>query len=698
MLEFGVLGYSAAALAFFVLVLLLLISWRGKTQGGILLFATLITSIWAAVLAIQAAYQIVPVAWIWVAEVLRTLIWLFFLMRLLLPSTDQQGAYAKSLKVVRILVLSLSIFLIIPFDDLLLLNTEILYFNFGFDLRFFGQVLLALCGLLLVEQLFRNTPTDERWGIKYLCLGLGGIFVFDFYLFSDALLFRRIDGDIWYARGAVNALIVPLIAVASVRNPKWSVDLFVSRKMVFHTTSLFGAGTYMLLMAVAGYYIKLYGGEWGSILRITFIFAAGIALLAIFLSGSLRAKTKVFLNKHFFNYRYDYREEWLRLIKVLSGEEADRPLQERAIVALAGIVESPAGLLWLREDTGSYGNVACWNLLEAGLKGCSGLASLMAFFEQKQWVVNIEEYIENPSFYSNLELPDWLLELDRAWLLVPLSYDAKLQGFVLLATPRAKHSLNWENMDLLKTAGCQVASYLALNRAAMALAEAQQFEGFNRLSAFVIHDLKNLIAQLSLVTKNAVRHKNNPEFIDDAMHTIDNSVTKMSRLMAQMRSAIPGDSRSQIELNSMLHELIAERSNQNPAPTFNGVEEEIMIHADRDRMGAVFGHVIQNAQDATPPDGRVEVRLYSKSGQAVIEVHDTGLGMDDLFIKDRLFRPFDSTKGLTGMGIGAYECREFVNSIGGQVHVSSTPGKGTVFTMVLPLAAIAFTEKQKEIT
>jgi len=698
MFEFGVLGYSAAALAFFVLAVLLLTSWRGKTQGGMLLFAALITSIWAAVLAIQAAYQIIPVVLVWAAEALRTFAWLAFLIRLLLPSAEQQSAYTKSLKIVRTLVVLLCILLIIPFDDFLLFNTEIPYFNLGFDLRFLGQVLLALCGVVLIEQLFRNTPADERWGIKYLCLGLGGLFVFDFYLFSDALLFRRIDGDIWYARGAVNALIVPLIAVASARNPQWSVDLFVSRRMVFHTTSLFGAGLYMLLMAVAGYYIKLYGGEWGAILQITFLFAAGIALLAIFFSGSLRAKVKVFLNKHFFNYRYDYREEWLRLINVLSGEEGNRPLQERAISAMAGIVESPGGLLWLREDNGAYSNVAHWNLPEVGVEGSSGLELLMCFFEQRQWVVNLEEYRGDPSFYTDLELPDWLLNLERAWLLVPLQHDTKLQGFVLLATPRAKHALNWENMDLLKTAGCQVASYLALNRAAMALAEAQQFEGFNRLSAFVIHDLKNLIAQLSLVTKNAVRHKNNPEFIDDAMHTIDNSVSKMSRLMTQMRSAMPGDNRSQIELNAMLRDLVLERSSQNPAPVFKGTGEEVMILADRDRMGAVFGHVIQNAQDATSSDGSVEIRLHFESGQAIVEVRDTGLGMDETFIRERLFRPFDSTKGLTGMGIGAYECREFVNAIGGQVLVSSRPGVGTVFTMVLPLALTTFTEKQKAIT
>ncbi len=698
MFEFGVLGYSAAAFAFFVLVVLLLTSWRGKTEGGMLLFAALITSIWATVLAIQAAYQVIPVAMVWAAEVLRSFAWLAFLIKLLLPPVEQQSAYAGYLKILQKLVVALCLILIIPFDDVLLFNVETSYLDFGFDPRFLGQVLLALCGVILVEQLFRNTPADERWGIKYLCLGLGGIFAYDFYLFSDALLFRRIDGDIWYARGAANALIVPLLVVASARNPQWSIDLFVSRRMVFHTTSLFGAGLYMLLMAVAGYYIKLYGGEWGAILQITFIFAAGIALLAILLSGSLRAKVKVFLNKHFFSYRYDYREEWLQLINTLSREEGGRPLQERAILALGGIVESPKGLLWLQEDSGTYSNTACWNLPEVGVKGSLGLESLIAFFEQRQWVVNLEEYLENPSFYAELELPDWLLKLEHAWLLVPLLHDAKLQGFVLLAPPRAQHALNWENMDLLKTAGCQIASYLALNRAAMALAEAQQFEGFNRLSAFVIHDLKNLIAQLSLVTKNAVRHKNNPEFIDDVMCTIDNSVSKMSRLMAQMRSALPGDSRSEIELNAMLRDLVRERASQHPLPTFESEDEEVMIFADRDRMGAVFGHVIQNAQDATPADGSVKIRLHSESGQAIVEVCDTGSGMDEAFIRERLFRPFDSTKGLTGMGIGAYECREFVNALGGQVLVSSKPGVGTRFTMVLPLALTAYTKKQKATT
>jgi putative PEP-CTERM system histidine kinase len=269
-------------------------------------------------------------------------------------------------------------------------------------------------------------------------------------------------------------------------------------------------------------------------------------------------------------------------------------------------------------------------------------------------------------------------------LIVPLIHDEQLLGFVLLLQPRAPQSINWENLDLLKTVGMQAASYLALHQAAEALAEARQFEGFNRLSAFVIHDLKNLIAQLSLVAKNAARHKHNPEFIDDAVSTIDNAVSKMNRLMAQLQSAdVTGENRH-IDLASELREVVSAKAKGRPAPTLRIEAGEMMVSAEPERFSAVLGHVIQNAQDATPADGRVDVVLRAAGDQVIVEVRDTGCGMDAEFIKTRLFRPFDSTKGLTGMGIGAYECREVISALGGQVAVESAPGRGTVFRILLP--------------
>ncbi len=678
MSDFGFLGFAIAAFLFLVLSLLLATSWRGRLQGGLLLLAAIVSTVWAALFALQSGYRVVPAWLIWGSEAAKNLVWCGFLIGLLSEMARAGGVSTRFYRLLAAVAVFASVLLVLP-DRLIPLFIFI-------DVRYLGQVIIAVVGMMLVEQLYRNTAPEQRWGIKYLCFGLGSMFAFDFYLFSDALLFKRIDADLWYARGGIYAITVPLLAVSAARNPAWSLEVFVSRRMVFHTTTLLAAGLYMLLMAVAGYYIKLYGGAWGTVLQIVFFFAAVLVLMALLFSGKVRSHAKVFFNKHFFSYRYDYREEWLRLIRLLSGQDTGIPLFERVIWALAEIVESTGGLLFLCPENKGCQLAAVRNQPEPEIPATSGLDGVIRFMQERQWVIDLKEYASEPELYEGLEIPMWLMEIEQGWIMVPLIHDEKVLGFVLLTHPRVRININWENLDLLKTAGRQAASYIALYQAARALADAQQFEGFNRLSAFVVHDLKNLIAQLSLVVRNAERHRNNPAFIDDAVRTIDNAVGKMSRLMAHLRSGIPDDRRRRVELARVLRHVVAAKSRQKPAPELVIRRDDLWVNADPDRMEAVIGHVVQNAQDATPADGEVMVELDTEGEQAVIQIRDTGSGMDQTFIRERLFRPFDSTKGLTGMGIGAYECREFVHSVGGAVTVFSKPGEGTLFKISLPLA------------
>ena len=678
MSEFGLLGFSFAAVLLLILLLLLLTSWRGRLQGGVMLAATFITMVWSGLFALQSGYRLVPGVVIWGMEALKNLAWCGFLMVLLYQMAKQRNTSTSFFRILSVVILIASVMLVLP--EAIMLPVVFL------DVRYLGQVVTAVAGMMLVEQLYRNTTTEHRWGIKYLCFGLGGMFAFDFYLFSDALLFKRIDADLWYARGGVAAMIVPLLAVTAARNPTWSLDLFVSRRIVFHTTTLLSAGIYMLLMAFAGYYIRLYGGEWGPVLQITFLFAAVLVLVALLFSGRVRAWAKVFINKHFFSYRYDYREEWLRLIRLLSGQATEVPLFERVIWALGEIVDSTGGLLWLCSENQACELVAHRNQPRPEIEADPGLSLLVDFLAKRQWVINLDEYDAQPELYEELILPDWLTSLEGGWLIVPLIHDDRVMGFVFLTRPRTRIKINWENLDLLKTAGRQAASYLALYKTAEALTEAKQFDGFNRLSAFVVHDLKNLIAQLSLIAKNAEKHRHNPAFVDDAFLTIENAVKKMSRLMSYMRSSVPGEKYSRVELNCVLKEVITAKSVQGPLPRLMSDTDEIWVLADPDRMEAVLGHVIQNAQDATTPEGSVEVGLHSTNNMAIVEITDDGAGMDELFVRERLFRPFDSTKGLTGMGVGAYECREFIHSLGGRVEVYSKVGEGTRFKLIIPLA------------
>lgn len=678
MSDFGFLGFVIAAVLYLILSLLLATSWRGRLQGGLMLTATVVAMLWATVFAIQSEIKAIPAAAIWAVEALKNIAWCTFLIVLLSKMSQRSDGTVRKYGLMALLVILASVMLVLP-DRLIPAFMDM-------NTHYLGQVVSAIVGMMMVEQLYRNTPSEQRWGIKYLCLGLGSMFMFDFYLFSDALLFKRINADLWYARGGIYAITVPLLAVAAARNPNWSLDIFVSRRVVFHTTTLLSAGIYMLLMAFAGYYIKIYGGQWGSVLQITFFFAAFLVLIIVLFSGQVRARAKVFFNKHFFTYRYDYREEWLRLIQLLSGQDTHIPLFERVIWALGEIVDSSGGLLWLCSERTGCQLAASRNQALPRIEGDHGLGSMIRFMEKRQWVIVVNEVEQDPESYQELQLPRWLTSLEAVWLVVPLIHDEHVLGFVILTGPRANTQLNWENLDLLKTAGRQAASYLALYETSQALADAKQFEGFNRLSAFVVHDLKNLIAQLSLVVKNAEKHKTNPAFIDDAVMTIENSVAKMSRLMAHLRSAAPEQRKSRIELTEIIRSVVNSKSAQLPIPALELKAEQIWIKADNDRMEAVFGHVIQNAQDATPADGKINVAVSTANSQVLIKVTDTGCGMDEHFIRERLFRPFDSTKGLTGMGIGAYETREFIHSIGGQVSVTSRPGEGTEFKIGIPLA------------
>ncbi len=351
---------------------------------------------------------------------------------------------------------------------------------------------------------------------------------------------------------------------------------------------------------------------------------------------------------------------------------------------MADLVESPAGGLWLADASGRYfAQAARWNMaVSAATEEAEG--RFCRFLRESGWVVNLEEFRASPERYRDCDLPAWLSQLPNAWLIVPLATVNELIGFVVLATARAKVDVNWEVNDLLKTAARQAAAFLAQTQATEALLEARKFDAFNRMSAFVVHDLKNIVAQLSLMLKNAERHRANPEFQQDMLMTVGHSVERMKQLMLQLRDGTtPVDAARGIDLAGVVDRIQRTKAGQLPTPEFQ-CEERVVAIGHEDRLERVIGHIVQNAIDATPDDGRVWIRLGRQDGQALVEVGDTGHGMTPEFVRDRLFKPFQTTKQ-GGMGIGAYESFQYVHELGGQVQVDSTPDVGTCVRLLLPL-------------
>jgi putative PEP-CTERM system histidine kinase len=282
-----------------------------------------------------------------------------------------------------------------------------------------------------------------------------------------------------------------------------------------------------------------------------------------------------------------------------------------------------------------------------------------------------------------MQLPSWLLNHGKLRVVAPLLLLDSLLGFVVLYDASPAFELTFEDRDLLKTVGRHVATHIAQFDADRKLAESRQFEAYNRLTAFMMHDLKNSIAQLKLIVTNAERHKRNPEFVDDAISTIANAAERMTRLMDQLRGRAE-ERLSAIDVGDVVTIAVQRCSNRQPRPVLESTLAA-MVQADRERLIAVIEHIIRNAQDATPENGSIKVAMTQDLGLVVLTITDTGSGMDPDFVRDRLFRPFDSTKGAAGMGIGAYQGREYARQLGGDVEVRSSPGRGTCFTIKLPL-------------
>lgn len=561
-MNIGGVSYLFAFATYLVLATLLVFSWRGRAQGVWIVLASIASMVWAGL--VSAAELGVPLSFevLQLSELARSASWCLFLLGALDEKTEKSTKHSLLFKGALGLTIALlcvcTLFAIPAFSEFLQLPGVLLR-----DSVLFVWVALAIAGMTLIEQISRNSSASQRWAAKFLCLGIGCIFAYDFFMYSDALLFKRISLSLWEARGIVNGMAAPLIAIAIARNPKYELDIHVSRHVVFHTATILGAGTYLLLMAVVGYFIRFYGGTWGSLLQIVFFFGAGLLLLTLLFSDKIRAKVRVFLSKHFFSYKHDYRDEWLKFTQNLAASVDSAP--ERIIQSMIKLTESNGGMLWEKTESGQYALTTRWHMPEVAAMDASSLSSLALFMAKTQWVIDFDEYERDPDLYEGLSIPEWLLSIPNAWFIVPLMFKGECLGFILVKRSELQKTINWEDRDLLKTAGQQAASHLAQHQADQALMQSRQFEAFNRLSAYIVHDLKNILAQQSLIVANAEKHKHNPEFVDDVIATVKNSVARMTGRMAQMRSGERGAKAKPVNLGELLVKVVDTTTGREPA-------------------------------------------------------------------------------------------------------------------------------------
>jgi putative PEP-CTERM system histidine kinase len=386
-------SYGAALAAYLAFAIRVAIGSRQSARARLLLAALLATAVWAG---LSLAVGLAPSKSGWlaadIADVVRYGAWYVFLWHLIGPvdgrvMTDSRVARTAFVAVAALLVASVLLGSGVQLDPL----GDAPETRYGFLLR----LILAVFGLAMTEQVLRRVQPAMRWGIKPLAVALGGVFGLELLFYADAMLFSRLDADIWLARGLANVIVLPFVALATARNTGWTVDLHLSRRAVFHSTALLVSGAFLLAVAGAGYVVRFFGGAWGRALQIEVLFAAALFVVLVASSGRFRSKLKVFVSKHFFSYRYDYREEWLRFTQTLSTENSPQNLQVRTIVALADLVESPAGVLFIREAERGFITSARWNLASPDLADRAD-AALPHYLERTRWIVSLPEFRAEP--------------------------------------------------------------------------------------------------------------------------------------------------------------------------------------------------------------------------------------------------------------------------------------------------------------
>ena len=656
---------------------------RFGSAGGAIVAALLLTAGWSLAVAATAASR--PDFTPSLAESMRNLGWLFVIYRLF----ASDGRHA-SLAPIRPVILALAFVELLHLSVTFALSTAVLAQDVPravFDFNVMFRLLVTVGGLVLTHNLYAGASRETRPGLRWPTSGLAFLWAFDLNLYTIAYLAGTWPVEIAAFRGLATLLLAGSFALAASKS-RDELRFRPSRAVTFQTFSLLVIGVYLVAMVAVAQWLSYAGGDFARLIELAFLTLASAVALVVLPSRRVRGWLKVTLAKHFFQHRYDYREEWLRFTRTIgSGGMEAKPLGERAVQSIADVTDSPAGLLLTPGDQGELTLASRWNWSEIEVPAEAFPLRSLEVFQRTGFITDLDDIRAGSGTAGpELDVPQWLLDDGRAWALVPLVHYERLVGMVVLTRPQIARKFDWEDFDLLRVVGQQVASYLAEHASQEALAESSRFEDFHRRIAFVMHDIKNLASQFSLLARNAELHADKKEFRDDMLVTLRNSSEKLNALIARLsRYGTGGVERLEKVGTAEVVGTVIERFRGNPQVVV-AETQQLVVTANRHSLEQVLVHLVQNGLDASRPENPVFLSVVADGLNARFEVLDSGCGMPAEFVRNGLFKPFVSTKS-GGFGIGAFEARELVQAMRGRLDVESREGLGSRFIVRLPLAA-----------
>ena len=519
-----------------------------------------------------------------------------------------------------------------------------------------------------------NASPDALWRIKLELIGFSAIVAVLTFYYSQALLFRTINMNFLVVRSFLYVVASSLIAFSRlIRSGLGHVE--ISRHTTGISLVLLAFGAYLISIGFLEEGMDHFGVSFHRTAAISFVFLVGIGLLILLLSYKVRRRVKVAIHKNFFHNKYDYRNQWLQFTEQISTARTGDELFHRILTAYCDTFGFSAAALFLYDmNRRGYSMAACFEM-DAIEDVIEPRNSLVRFMEERKWVFSVKDNYPEITGQNARFLCD-----SQVSFVVPLFDGSHLEGFIILGKVLNDEEIYiYEDFDLMKTIARQATMAIMHQKLSEQMARSREIEAIGKLSTFIAHDLKNLVANLSLIVQNAARHMHNPDFQSDMLKSLGNTVSKMQKLIGTLKNL------KDKELNLQTVDLLqlATKTSQlimGHQVAVSGSPETARV--DEVEMQNVIMNLIINGIEASQPGTPIAIEVGRRDSGPFIRVIDHGCGMSTDYIRSELFKPFRTTKN-HGLGIGMYQCQQVVRAHGGIIEVNSTEGVGSEFTILL---------------
>jgi len=553
--------------------------------------------------------------------------------------------------------------------------------------------LCVLAGAVLIlmnlERTLRNSTGHLRWQIKFMILGIGCLFAVRIYTVSQTFLFHAVNLSVESMNNAAIIVAGVFIVKALIRTRLFNVNFYMSQTFIYNSITVLFVGLY--LIAVGTLAILAQHFEWGYDIpfRAFFMLLALLGLVTLLFSDRLRRTAKRIISRHFQRPLYDYRKEWLKFTRSTASVTDITGLCDAVVRMVSTTFDTLSVTIWILDEQREGATLGASTVFTPGksdeiTKLQHEVAEFMRVSHQKNIPCDFD-YLEdelpnelgtyNEEFFDNL----------RMRYCIPLITNERLLGVMMLGDRVGGSPLTVEDFDLLKTMSDQLAASLFCLILGDRLRQAKEMEAFQTMSAFFVHDLKNLASKLSLTMQNLPIHFDNPEFQRDALQSITQSVEKINLMSSRLTSLS-----QRIELNPIttdINEIVTSTLSSMDGSLGGKVKEvlqpSVKAMIDPEQIQKVLTNLILNADEATDEGATIVIATGINDGWVYFSVSDDGSGISEEFIEKSLFHPFRTTKQ-KGMGIGLYHSKTIVEAHNGKIEVESEEGKGTSFRVLLP--------------